>query len=87
MVKIVDIKKHKSEEIVGLLKDLLERAKNGEFVGFAYAAELEGQKVAYGWERASGSNVHQLFAGVLYLQTKMGIDAVGTSEDSSTADD
>lgn len=86
MVEIVEMKKHKSQEIVDLLKELLKRAESGEFVGFSYAVEMDSQKVAYGWERASGSSCHQLIAGVMYLQTKMAMDAVSTSEDTSTAD-
>ena len=45
-VKLVDIKPKVNSDVVGILEDLLERAKSGEIHGIAVAAELSDRMSA-----------------------------------------
>lgn len=58
-------------DVVGVLEDLLERAKQGEVVGLAFVYTKPCHTVGTGWARTTGLGMHLLASGVLTLGARM----------------
>lgn len=71
-LRVVELKTDKTEtqsEVVSLLEELLERAKTGEFEGFAWTASQKDGASKTGWTRSM--DFHTLLSGVTTLQWRM----------------
>lgn len=67
-----------SPAVIAMLERLLERAKKGELLGFAFVAEVRGRSLSTGWH---AHDAFRLLGAMRWLEWHM-VHAINSSPDS-----